>query len=342
MAGKSHSFEDLLDFTLKRMESMKKEGVRWVSVDPQWLQPLDPSSFSWTPSPTVTTEASVEKESSHAKSVSFTKTLDNNRSHTTQKDFSGTGAVGNPEQSSRPAPMASKQAAPANSAPKAAPSGRVGSPISEAPLTGEDLSEAFQRLQEEAMQCQKCPHLAESRRNVVFGVGNINADLMFVGEAPGMDEDKQGEPFVGKAGQLLTKIIEAMGLSREEVYIGNALKCRPDTPGQAYGNRKPAPDEISNCLPFIEKQIELIRPKALVALGASAVEALFGEKVYITRIRGQRRDYRGIPLMPTFHPSYLLRNSSHAVKRLVWEDMLQVMEILGMPISEKQQGYFKK
>lgn len=341
MAGTSHSFEDLLDFTLKQMESMKKEGVRWVSVDSQWLEPLDPASFSWT-QPPVESRASVGKNLNRSGSPTFSEPSDKARSRNSPQDFSRAEVVEKKEKNSRPEPVASKSAGPAEKTPKAAPSGRISSPFTGAPLNGSELTEAFQLLQEEAMQCQKCPHLADSRRNVVFGVGNINADLMFVGEAPGMDEDKQGEPFVGKAGQLLTKIIEAMGLSREDVYIGNALKCRPDTPGQAYGNRKPAPDEIANCLPFIEKQIELIRPKALVALGASAVEALFGEKVYITRIRGQRREYRGIPLMPTFHPSYLLRNSSHAVKRLVWEDMLQVMEILGMPISEKQQGYFKK
>jgi DNA polymerase len=172
-------------------------------------------------------------------------------------------------------------------------------------------------------------------------VGDINAALMFVGEAPGADEDVQGEPFVGAAGQLLTRIIQTMGLSRETVYIGNILKCRPDTPGQSSGNRKPTPEEMKTCIPYLHEQIDLIQPKVLVGLGATAIEGLIG-KTGITRLRGQWHTYRGIPLMPTFHPSYLLRNQALSEKRKVWEDMLQVMERLGLPISEKQRGYFLK
>jgi DNA polymerase len=192
------------------------------------------------------------------------------------------------------------------------------------------------------MPCVKCAHLAASRRNVVFGVGDINAQLMFVGEAPGADEDAQGEPFVGLAGQLLTKIIQAMGLSRDSVYIANILKCRPDTPGQSTGNRKPTAEEMQTCIPYLHEQIDLIRPRVLVALGATAVEGLLGKTMGITRLRGQWRTYRGIPLMPTYHPAYLLRNQALSEKRRVWEDMLQVMQKLDMPISAKQQGYFLK
>lgn len=173
-------------------------------------------------------------------------------------------------------------------------------------------------------------------------MGSPDAELMFVGEAPGADEDEQGEPFVGKAGQLLTRIIQAMGLSRDTVYIGNILKCRPDTPGQLSGNRKPTPEEMQTCLPFLQEQIDLIRPKVLVALGATAVEGLLGKTAGITRLRGHWQTYRGIPLMPTYHPAYLLRNQSNSEKRKVWEDMLQVMEKLGLPISEKQRNYFLK
>jgi DNA polymerase len=133
-----------------------------------------------------------------------------------------------------------------------------------------------------------------------------------------------------------------MGFSRETVYIANVLKCRPDTPGQTYGNRKPNPDEMKTCLPYLLSQIELIRPKILVALGATAVEGLLGQPFPITRIRGRFQDFRGVPLMPTFHPSYLLRNQALSVKREVWEDMLQVLEKLGRPISEKQRNYFSK
>ena len=192
------------------------------------------------------------------------------------------------------------------------------------------------------MECVKCLQLASARKNVVFGVGNTDAELMFVGEAPGADEDEQGEPFVGKAGQLLTKIIETMGLKRESVYIANILKCRPDTPGQSAGNRKPRPEEMETCIPYLHKQIDLIRPKVLVALGGTAIEGLLGKNAGIMRLRGQWHTYRGIPLMPTFHPAYVLRNQALSEKRKVWEDMLQVMERLGLAISEKQRGFFTK
>jgi DNA polymerase len=198
---------------------------------------------------------------------------------------------------------------------------------------------AFADLRRRALACVKCPHLASSRKNVVFGVGDINAQLVFVGEAPGADEDIQGEPFVGRAGQLLTKIIETMGLKRESVYIANILKCRPDTPGQAFGNRKPTPEEMQTCIPFLHEQIDLIKPKVLVALGGTAVEGLLHTSG-INKLRGNWQTYRGTPLMPTFHPAYLLRTPGD--KRKVWEDMLKVMEKLGLPISEKQRGFFLK
>ena len=146
------------------------------------------------------------------------------------------------------------------------------------------------------------------------------ADLVFVGEAPGQDEDKEGEPFVGAAGQLLTKIIQATGLDRDKVYIANILKCRPDTPGKVYGNRKPRSEEMETCFPWVKQQIEIIQPKVMVALGGTAVEGLLGNMpTGITRLRGNWQAYRGVPVMPTFHPSYLLRNQSWLIKRRVWE-----------------------
>ena len=199
---------------------------------------------------------------------------------------------------------------------------------------------ALADLREKALACVKCSHLAAARKNVVFGVGNPDADLMFVGEAPGADEDEQGEPFVGKAGQLLTRIIETMGLSRQTVYIANILKCRPDTPGQSAGNRKPTAEEMQTCIPWLHQQIDIIRPRVLVALGATAVEGLLGKTIGITRLRGNWQTYRGIPLMPTYHPAYLLRNQAMTEKRKVWEDMLAAMEKLQMPISDKQRSYF--
>jgi DNA polymerase len=205
-----------------------------------------------------------------------------------------------------------------------------------------EKSAAFAELQKRALSCVKCPHLASSRKNVVFGVGSIDAQLMFVGEAPGADEDEQGEPFVGRAGQLLTKIIQATGLSRADVYIANILKCRPDTPGQSAGNRPPTPEERATCIPYLQEQIDLIKPKVIVALGATAVDGLLGKSPGITKLRGNWQTYRDTPLMPTYHPAYLLRNQAMSEKRKVWEDMLAVMEKLGMPVSEKQRNFFLK
>ena len=208
-------------------------------------------------------------------------------------------------------------------------------------MNPEAKAAAFAELRARALACVKCPHLVSSRKNVVFGVGSMDAGLMFVGEAPGADEDEQAEPFVGKAGQLLTRIIETMGLQRGDVYIGNILKCRPDTPDQSAGNRKPTPAEMQTCIPYLHEQIDLIRPRVLVALGGTAMEGLLN-KTGITKLRGHWHTYRGIPLMPTYHPAYLLRNQALAEKRRLWEDMLQVMEKLGMPISDKQRKFFLK
>jgi uracil-DNA glycosylase len=169
--------------------------------------------------------------------------------------------------------------------------------------------------------CRLCK-LCAGRTNLVFGVGNPHAKLMFVGEGPGRDEDLQGEPFVGRAGQLLTDIItKGMGLTREDVYIANVVKCRPPE------NRNPEPDEVAACEPFLKKQIELIQPQVIVALGKFAVQTLLRSKIPITKLRGQWHSYQGIKLMPTFHPAYLLRNPGD--KRLVWQDIKKVIEALG-------------
>ena len=187
----------------------------------------------------------------------------------------------------------------------------------------------------------KCEHLVQSRTQVVFGVGNPDAEVMFVGEAPGADEDLVGEPFVGKAGQLLTKMIETMGFRRADVYIANILKCRPNMPPGEAGNRKPTPAEMNVCKPYLLQQIEIIQPKLIIALGATAVEGLLGaQKAGITKMRGTWQEFHGIPLMPTFHPSYLLHNQSLTEKRKVWEDMLAVLERLGHDITARQRGYF--
>jgi DNA polymerase len=168
--------------------------------------------------------------------------------------------------------------------------------------------------------CRRCKLHTLGRKQVVFGVGNPDADLMFVGEAPGADEDVQGEPFVGRAGQLLTKIIEAIDLRRDDVYIANVIKCRPPQ------NRNPEPDEVEQCEPFLFRQIDVIKPKVIVALGKFAAQSLLKTTDPITRIRGREYRYRDAILMPTYHPAYLLRNPSS--KRDVWEDMKRVRDLL--------------
>ncbi|GIW41115.1 MAG: uracil-DNA glycosylase [Candidatus Binatia bacterium] len=181
---------------------------------------------------------------------------------------------------------------------------------------------SLEELRAEIGDCRRCK-LHRSRTQIVFGVGNPRADLMFVGEAPGRDEDLQGEPFVGRAGQLLTEIItKGMGLRREDVYIANVVKCRPPE------NRNPEPDEIASCEPFLRRQIELVRPKVLVALGKFAAQTLLGTTAPISKLRGVWHEYHGTKLMPTLHPAYLLRNP--ADKKLVWEDIKQVMRELGL------------
>ncbi len=175
-------------------------------------------------------------------------------------------------------------------------------------------------LRSKIEKCKLCAELARTRNKVVFGAGNLRAELVFVGEAPGADEDEQGLPFVGRAGQLLTKIIEAMGRKREEVFICNVLKCRPPN------NRPPAPEEVIHCRPYLKEQLEFIKPKVIVALGNHAVRALLGTEQGISSLRGSFQKYEGIPVMCTYHPAYLLRSPGE--KRKVWEDMKQVMKLL--------------
>lgn len=196
-----------------------------------------------------------------------------------------------------------------------------------------NVAESLEQIRAELGDCQRCS-LGKGRTNLVFGVGNPRARLVFVGEAPGRDEDLQGEPFVGEAGRLLTRLITRMGLSREDVYICNVLKCRPP------GNRNPEPPEIEQCSPFLLRQIRSIGPAVIVALGTFAAQTLLGSKAPISKLRGHFHDYHGIPLMPTFHPSFLLHNRSDTGKYwLVWEDMIQVLNRLGLPVPDvKRKG----
>ena len=298
----SDGYRQLLDAAISHLEALKSRGVRHVVVSPENLRALAlPAKL----------QATSLKLQIHAVAP----------------------AAIAPEKFSMPPQKPAKQILPGETVPV-----KIFKP--EITSASAEKAAAFTALRERVLACVKCPHLAASRTSVVFGVGNIDSPLMFIGEAPGADEDEQGEPFVGRAGQLLTKIIQATGLSRADVYIANILKCRPDTPGQSAGNRPPTPEERARCIPYLHAQIDLIKPKAIVALGTTAVEGLLGKTLGITKLRGHWQEYRGTPLMPTYHPAYLLRNQALSEKRKVWEDMLKVMEKLEMKITVKQRNYF--
>lgn len=198
-----------------------------------------------------------------------------------------------------------------------------------------DMKQSLETIAKKVRACKKC-EIGSTRTNAVPGQGNPKARLMFVGEAPGADEDQQGLAFIGRAGKLLTEIIKAMGLSREEVFIGNILKCRPP------GNRDPKLDEIDNCWPYLKQQLEVIQPEIIVALGAHAARTLLESKLAIGKLRGRFHEYQfsdDLPpakLMPTYHPAYLLRNYSYDNRKRVWEDMTKVLNELGLPIPKKE------
>jgi DNA polymerase len=209
-----------------------------------------------------------------------------------------------------------------------------------------DKTTRWTALREMVLSNVTCQTHVRPGKKVVLGVGDLDAKIMFVGEAPGAEEETQGEPFVGPAGQLLTKMIGAMGLGRGDVYIGNIMNWRPEMPlntsGVQYGNRPPTEAEMNFCLPFLRAQIEIVDPQLIVALGSTAAQGLLGFGSFRTlgEVRGKWREFAGKPLMVTYHPSYILRNQSNRSKRMIWEDLLQVMERADLPITDKQRGYF--
>ena len=309
MRAMSSDYDALLAATLQHLEGLKERGVRHVHVAPETLtalaQPAPRRAAAPAPRSVGTTPVAVP-------------------------------------QVAPASPISNRQSAIANSLPAVAVSPPAQPSTFNLQPSTPAKTAAFAELRTRALACVKCPNLVASRKNVVFGVGNIEAELMFIGEAPGADEDAQGEPFVGEAGQLLTKIIVAMGLSRETVYIANILKCQPNTTGATSSHRKPPAEEIQACIPYLHEQIDLIKPKVIIALGATAAEGLLGKTLPISKLRGQWQTYRGTPLMPTYHPEYLLHNPALNQKRKVWEDMLAAMEKLGMPISDRQRKFFLK
>lgn len=332
----SSAYLQLLDTTIAHLEALKGQGVGWVPVRRDTLlSVVSPSPNALSP----IARREVSKVARPATQVSQSSSTPPERL---------ASAAPTPQPLVVPTVVRSEAAMsrwskavagvpPASSSSKTS---FVAVPLP-APLSPEARTVAMGQLQSQILACSRCSHLTASRHSVVFGVGDIHAKILFVGEAPGVEEDLSGEPFTGPAGELLTKILTAMGLGRDSVFITNIVKCRPDTPGDSVANRKPRPDEVSKCLPWLERQIDLVQPRVLVALGASAVEGLLGKGTTgIAQLRGAWQNYRGIPLMPTYHPAYLLRNQALSEKRKVWEDMLQVLDRAGYPVSTKQRGFF--
>ena len=246
-------------------------------------------------------------------------------------------------------------------APKAAPVRAVSEPVrvvAEAPAAaaaqpapafvpevsapvGASAAERIAALAAQAENWAPAKKLGTLRTQMVFSIGNPEADLMLVGEAPGYQEELQREPFVGPAGQKLNDILKAMGLAREQTYISNIVKFRPATAGQTTNNRKPTLEEMASCISFVRAEVEIVKPRCIVALGGTAAEGLLGLTGSVSAMRGKWYEFNGIPVRVTYHPSYLLRSTSVRDKRAVWEDMMEAMEKLGMPISERQRAFFQ-
>lgn len=208
-------------------------------------------------------------------------------------------------------------------------------------ISGSSPAEQLESLRRQAENWAPAKSLGSLRETMVFATGNPAARVMLVGEAPGYQEEREREPFVGPAGQKLNDILKAMGISREEVYISNIVKFRPATPNQTTNNRKPTPEEMAACMPFVRAEIGIVKPECIIALGGTAAEGLLGLEGSVTSMRGKWHEISGTPVRVSYHPSYLLQSGgSTNVKRQVWEDMLTVMEKLGLPISDKQRGFF--
>lgn len=238
---------------------------------------------------------------------------------------------GAPVSAPPPAPVPSPSPAPEPSAPAAAEA--------EPEMS---VEQKLEYLRQRAADWKPARRLGTLRDTMVFAVGNPRARLMLVGEAPGYEEERQGEPFVGPAGQLLTRILGAMGLQRSDVYISNVCKFRPSMgENQGTANRAPSPEELAACLPLIMAEIRAIQPACIVCLGGSSAKGLLGTQQGVNALRGRWMECQGVPVRVTYHPSYLLRNEALSARRALWEDMLEVMERLGMPVSEKQRNYFR-
>lgn len=206
--------------------------------------------------------------------------------------------------------------------------------------SGSSAKEKIASLRRQVAKWPAASALTDLRKTMVFSVGNPEADIMLVGESPGYDEERLGEPFVGKAGQKLDGILKAMGVERKNTYITNIVKFRPAMPNQTTNNRQPTSEELAAFMPFIQEEIKVVAPKVIIALGGTAAQALLASEESVVNMRGEFHDCDGVPLRVTYHPSYILHNEATSEKRKIWEDMLAVMDLLQMPVSEKQRGYF--
>ncbi len=225
----------------------------------------------------------------------------------------------------------------------AAPTAKVTASTTELRIEGDTPAEQIDSLRRQAETWAPALSLRTLKSTMVFSVGNPEAEIMLIGEAPGYQEERQKEPFVGPAGQKLTDILKAMGLAREQVYISNIVKFRPAMPGQTTNNRPPTDEEMASCLPFICAEVSIVKPSCIIALGGTAAKGLLNRDDAVAKLRGCWHEFAGVPVRVTYHPSYLLRGTSgNDDKRKVWEDMLAVMELLAMRISEKQRGFFSK
>lgn len=260
-----------------------------------------------------------------------------------------------PEPTAAPSAVTTEDDAPARAAPAQPTAKTVAATFSLAPIPAQppvvdlppgDKQARMDALRDLVLNHEVCRTHVRPGKKVVLGVGSLDARIFFCGEAPGADEEVQGEPFVGPAGQLLTRMIQAMGLQREDVYIGNIMNWRPEMPagasGEQVGNRPPTAEEMNFCLPFLRAQLAIVQPEIIVALGATASAGLLGQGTFkaLGEIRGRWHEFAGVPVMVTYHPSYILRNQSNRSKRQIWEDLLKVMERAGLPISDKQRGFF--
>ncbi|MGB0370973.1 MAG: uracil-DNA glycosylase [Opitutales bacterium] len=313
---------------VKELEVMKEEGVTHVSLDASSLETLENAV---SPNSVVPGEAAAPEVAPERTILQVRK-----------RDRDGPSVFETMMNEPTPSELTKSSDRPAKDTSKSAPA--VKKLLPDPPsieLPEGSKQERWDWLKARVESCETCNGQLKAGKKVVFGIGSLDAELFLCGEAPGADEEVQGEPFVGPAGQLLNKILATAGWNRDNVYIGNIMNWRPDT-GAAFGNRPPTDEELQFCLPYLKAQLEIVKPKVILALGKTAIKGLVypNESVTMGRVHGRWHDFEGIPLMPTYHPSYLLHNNTNRAKRAVWEDILMVMEKLEKPISERQRGFF--